>query len=135
MFFFYKLLLKLRKYSMGQYKQSKLQALYRHQKHAARIMNFKDKFTSTKPLHEQINAVTVYEMNIFQTLCFIIFVKMEAHRQFLKSNSPLPKTIICFNDNASNLMKNAFYFILKALLFVKIFKFLSCLFVHVEKTA
>ena len=98
-------------------------------------MNFKDKFTSAKPLHEQINVVTVYEMNIFQTLCFIIFVKMEAHRQFLKSNSPLPKTIICFNDNASNLMKNAFYFILKALLFVKIFKFLSCLFVHVEKTA
>ena len=119
---------------MGQYKQSKLQALYRHQKHAARIINFKDKFTSAKPLHEQIYAMTVYEMNIFQTLCFIISVKMETHRQLLKSNSPLPKTIICFNDNVSNLMKNAFYFILKALLFVKIFKFFSCLFLHVEKT-
>ena len=44
--------------------KSKLQALYRHQKHAARIINFKDKFTSAKPLLEQINAMTAYEMNI-----------------------------------------------------------------------
>ena len=32
-------------------------------------------------------------------------------------------------------MKNAFYFILKALFVPKIFKFLSCLFGHVGKTA
>ena len=50
--------------------KSKLQVLYRHQKHAGRIINFKDKFTSAKPLLEQINAMAVYEMNIFQTLCF-----------------------------------------------------------------
>ena len=55
--------------------KSKLQALYRHQKHAARIINFKDKFTSAKPLLEQINAMTVYEMNIFQTLCFMYLCK------------------------------------------------------------
>ena len=55
--------------------KSKLQALYRHQKHAARIINFKDKFTSAKPLLEQINATTVYEMNIFQTLCFMYLCK------------------------------------------------------------
>ena len=57
--------------------KSKLQALYRHQKHAARIINFKDKFTSAKPLLEQINAMTVYEMNIFQTLCFMYLCKNE----------------------------------------------------------
>ena len=33
------------------------------------------------------------------------------------------------------MMKNAFYFISKALFIVKIYKFLSGLFVHVEKTA
>ena len=33
------------------------------------------------------------------------------------------------------MVKNAFYFILKALFFLKIFDFLSCLFGHVEKTA
>ena len=52
-----------------------LQALYRHQKYAARIINFKDKFTSAKPLFEQVNAMTVYEMNIFQTLCFMYLCK------------------------------------------------------------
>ena len=51
--------------------KSKLQALYRHQKHAARILHFKDKFTSPKPLLEQISAMTVYEMNTFQTLGFM----------------------------------------------------------------
>ena len=55
--------------------KSKLQALYRHQKHAARIINFKDKFTFAKPLFQQINAMTVYEMNIFQTLCFMYLCK------------------------------------------------------------
>ena len=43
--------------------------------------------------------------------------------------------IICCNDSPSKMMKNAFYLILKALFVVKIFKFLSWLFYHVEKTA
>ena len=55
--------------------KSKVQALYRHQKHAARIINFKDKFTSGKPLLDQINAMAVYEMDIFKTLCFMYLCK------------------------------------------------------------
>ena len=55
--------------------KSKLQALYHYQKHATRIINFKDKFTCVKPLLEQINAMTVYEMNIFQTVCFMYLYK------------------------------------------------------------
>ena len=55
---------------------------------------------------------------------------------YLKSNSQLSKKkIICFNDSPSKMMKNAFYFILKALFVLKIFKFLSWFFGHVEKTA
>ena len=46
-----------------------------------------------------------------------------------------PYKNFCFNDSPSKLMKNAFYFILKALFVLKIFKFLSWLFGHVEKTA
>ena len=53
----------------------KLQALYHHWKHAARIINFKDKFTSAKALLEQINAMAVYEMNMFQTPCFMYLCK------------------------------------------------------------
>ena len=44
-------------------------------------------------------------------------------RQFLITENPL------------KMMKNAFYFTLKALFILKIFKFLSWLFRHVEKTA
>ena len=53
----------------------------------------------------------------------------------LKSDSLLPKKIfICFYGSPLK-MKNAFYFILKALFVLRIFKFLSWLFGHREKTA
>ena len=43
--------------------------------------------------------------------------------------------VVCFNESPLKMMKNAFYFILKALFILKIFKFLSLLFDHLEKTA
>ena len=48
---------------------------------------------------------------------------------FLKSHSHLPKNffIIYFNGSSTKMMKNAFYFILKAFFVLKIFKFLSWL--------
>ena len=49
--------------------------------------------------------------------------------------SPSKKKIICFIDTPSKFMQNAYYFILKALFVLKIFKFLSSLFRHAEKTA
>ena len=45
------------------------------------------------------------------------------------------KARICLNESHLKMMKNAFYFILKALFVLKILKFLSRLFAHVEKTA
>ena len=41
---------------------------------------------------------------------------------------------IYFNDSSSKMMKNGFYFILKALFILKILKILSWLFVYVENT-
>ena len=41
----------------------------------------------------------------------------------------------CFNESPLQMMKNAFYFILKALFVLNIFKFLSWHFGHVEETA
>ena len=41
---------------------------------------------------------------------------------------------ICFNESPLKMMKNDFYFILKALVILKIFKFLSWRFGHAEKT-
>ena len=44
----------------------------------------------------------------------------------LKSDSDFPKKILFYlNDSPSKMMKNAFYFILKALFVLNIFKFLS----------
>ena len=46
--------------------------------------------------------------------------------QDFNSDSHLPKIFfICFNDSSSKMMKNAFYFILKALFLLKMFRFLS----------
>ena len=47
----------------------------------------------------------------------------------------LEKMFICFNESPLKMMKNAFYFILKALFVFKISKFLSWLFGPVEKMA
>ena len=49
--------------------------------------------------------------------------------------SPSKKKIIYFIDSPSKMMQNAFYFILKAPFVLKLFKFFSWLFGHVEKTA
>ena len=46
-------------------------------------------------------------------------------KKYLKLDSHLPKNIyfICFDESSLNMMKNAFYFILKALLVLKILNF------------
>ena len=50
--------------------------------------------------------------------------------------SPSKKVFfVCFNDSPSKIMKNAFYFIIKALFVLIIFKFFPWLFGHEEKTA
>ena len=41
--------------------------------------------------------------------------------------------LICFNESPLKMMKNAFYFTLKALFALKTLKFLSSLFGHVEE--
>ena len=65
---------------------------------------------------------------------FCNFVSLMA---YLKSGSHFVKRnfFIYSNASPSKMMKNAFYFILKALFILKIFKFLSWIFGHVEQTA
>ena len=50
-------------------------SLYRHQKHAIRIIYDKDRFAHTKPLFKHAKAVTVYEINLFQILSLIFKCK------------------------------------------------------------
>ena len=56
--------------------------------------------------------------------------KVHIQKMYKVGLSP-SKKIVLF----PSMMKNAFYFILKALFVLKIFKFLPWLFVHVEKMA
>ena len=53
----------------------------------------------------------------------------------LKSDSHVPNKVcvICFIESPLKIMRNTFYFILKALFVLKIFKSLSWLFGHVRK--
>ena len=53
----------------------------------------------------------------------------------ITSRLKFAKFLVCFNDSSSKMMKNAFYFILKARFVLNIFKCLFCLFGHIEKTA
>ena len=73
-------------------------------------------------------AYTVF-INLVSTLVNSFQVLYSNRKKFfaLKSDSHAPKKklFICFNDNPSKMMKNAFYFALKAFLVLKIFKFLS----------
>ena len=57
-------------------------------------------------------------------------------KEDLKSDSHLPKKIVfCLIESSLKMVKNVFYFVLKAFFVLKIFKFLSQHFGHVGKTA
>jgi len=57
--------------------KSKLERLYRHQKHAARLINFKDRYTHAKPLLEEMKILTIYELNIFNVIFFVYKCKLK----------------------------------------------------------
>ena len=76
-----------------------------------------------------------------KTVCFcvasLLFWFWEELRR-IKVRLPTSKrrfVLIFFYDIPSKIMKNAFYFILKAIFVLRIFKFFSWLFGHEEKTA
>ena len=62
--------------------KSNLISLYRHQKHAVRIIYDKDRFAHTKPLFIHAKTLTVYEINLFQTLSLYLSVKTEPRHSF-----------------------------------------------------
>ena len=50
---------------------TKLKRVYLKQKHAVRIVFNKDKLTHSKPLFKNLNALNVYQINIYQHLNFM----------------------------------------------------------------
>ena len=59
----------------GSTNKSKLEPLYRQQKHVARLINFKDRFTHAKPLLIELKVLNIYELNIFNVICFMFKCK------------------------------------------------------------
>ena len=59
----------------GSTTKTNLTLLLRRQKHAARTIYFKDKFTHSKPLMVSLNALNIYQLNIYQTLLFMYKIK------------------------------------------------------------
>jgi len=56
--------------------KTKLLKLYRKQKHSIRTITLKDRLTHAKPLFEELNVLTLHEINIFQNLCFMFKCKI-----------------------------------------------------------
>ena len=60
---------------MGSTTKTNLILLLRLQKRATRTIYFKDKFTHAKPLMVSLNALKIYQLNIYQTLLFMNKIK------------------------------------------------------------
>ena len=57
--------------------KTNLISLYRSQKHAIRVINFKNRYTHTKPLFEEMKILNVYEINVFKVICFMFKCKLK----------------------------------------------------------
>ena len=69
--------------------QSKLKKLYKQQKHASRIIFNKDITTHSRPLLKSLNALNVYQLNIFQTILLMYKCNNNSYQFSIESNSPL----------------------------------------------
>jgi hypothetical protein len=55
----------------GSTHKTKLKSLYLRQKHAVRVINFKNRLSHTKQLFKEMNILNVYQLNVFNILCFM----------------------------------------------------------------
>ena len=54
----------------GSTNKSKFKKILNKQKHASRIIYFKDMYTSATPLMQNFNVLNIYQLNIYQVLLF-----------------------------------------------------------------
>ena len=113
------------------------------------------------PFLKNQNWSTTWNLSLFcmsrsrTTKIYWVFISITSYKAFLKNkkrsgtslltsfrgwlkvglSSSRQNSFICFNESPLKMMKNAFYFIWKALFVLKIFKFFSWVFGYIEKTA
>ena len=64
----------------GSTQKTKLSTLYRQQTHAIRLLSFKDQFTHSRPLFNEIDVLNIYEINIFNISCLMFKCKNKAFK-------------------------------------------------------
>ena len=75
----------------GSTNKTKLSVLLRRQKHASRIIYFKDKYTHARPLLKELNALNIYQLNINNTLLFMHKVKNNTIPNIFKQSFKINK--------------------------------------------
>ena len=69
----------------GSTQKTKLSTLYPQQKHAIRLLSFKDQFTHSRPLFKEIGALNIYEINIFNISCLMFKCKNKTSPKALEN--------------------------------------------------
>ena len=81
--------------------KSKLERLYRCQKHAARVIYHKDRYTHGSPLLNYMKALNVFELNVFNILCFVYKCKQNL-------NPPVFRNIFTHRTKTKNVLRNEY---------------------------
>ena len=86
--------------------KSKLEGLYHHQKHATRIINFKERFT--QPLLHNIKALNIFQINLFHIIFFMFKCKKKITPPIFH-NLFMPKPENKYNIRSPGKLKESFY--------------------------
>ena len=81
--------------------KTNLKILLRRQKHASRIIFFKDRYTHAKPLMTSLNALNIYQLNIYKILLFMHKVKNNIITHVFKQSFSVVNNK--YNTKSSNL--------------------------------
>ena len=88
--------------------KSKLERLYRCQKHVARVIYHKDQYTHASPLLNDMKALNIFKLNNFNVLCFIYKCKQNLKQaKYVFRNE---------NSNSETSMPNKFWPVLHFIL-------------------
>ena len=88
--------------------KSKLEGLYRHQKHAARIINFKNKFIPGQRLLHNMKVLNVFQRKLFHII-FVMFNFKKKIAPPIFHNLFTPKSENKYNIQSRRKLKEPFY--------------------------
>ena len=87
--------------------KSKLERLFRHQKLAARIVNFKDRFTHAQPLLHDMKALNIVQINLCHIIYYMLKCKEDSSPIFSWPHYSQPENK--YNIRSRGKLKEAFY--------------------------